>query len=168
MAKSFTLRNLKPAPKGIRPTKLPIVATPVAVPVPVTESIREERKMSLDENTSTPDPTVLDLGILDISDVPIPTEEVLAQPVEDALKADPAFKFCFIGSGQGGGRIAQQFYKYGYRRVCAINTAEADLVPLELPAENKRKMSGGASRDGAGGDPEVGKKLKQLAQASIG
>jgi cell division GTPase FtsZ len=50
-------------------------------------------------------------------------------------KVDVAFKFCFIGSGQAGGRIAHSFKKLGYERIAAINTAEQDLNTLDL--ENK-------------------------------
>jgi len=84
---------------------------------------------------------------IEIPDIPIPEpEEEVKTEVED--KIDVAFKFAFIGSGQGGSRIAETFHKVGYRKVCAINTAEQDLNTLKL-IENKLCFGEG----GAGKDP---------------
>ena len=70
---------------------------------------------------------------ISLTDIPIPevsvTEEV--NKVED--KFDAAYKFAFVGAGQGGGRLAETFYKFGYRRVCAINTAPQDLNTIDVP-----------------------------------
>ena len=70
---------------------------------------------------------------ISLTDIPIPevsvTEEV--NKVED--KFDAAYKFAFVGAGQGGGRLAETFYKFGYRRVCAINTAPQDLNTINVP-----------------------------------
>lgn len=91
--------------------------------------------------------------ILDISDVPLPPEPK-TETVDDEIKQAQAFRFCFVGAGQGGGNIAQQFWQYGYRRVCAVNTADADLRPLDLPEVNKFKLH--SPKEGAGGNPVVG------------
>ena len=45
--------------------------------------------------------------------------------------------FAWIGSGQGGGRIAKAFYDLGYHKTVAVNTAKADLALLELPDDHK-------------------------------
>jgi len=56
---------------------------------------------------------------IEIPDIPIPEpEEEIKTEVED--KVDVAFKFAFVGSGQGGSRLAETFHKVGYRKVCAI------------------------------------------------
>ena len=60
-----------------------------------------------------------------------------------------AFKYAFMGAGQGGSRIAESFYALGYRRVAVINTAQQDLNSINL--ENKLCIGEG----GAGKDPEV-------------
>lgn len=91
--------------------------------------------------------------IFDIASVPVPPT-VSTKVVDDELKADAAFNFCFVGAGQGGGRIAHQFYQYGYRRVCAINTASADLDPLPLPDKAKLKI-GEDWQSGTGGDVDA-------------
>jgi len=142
---------------------------------------REEIKMT-EENVNsaevTPEEAIeqgipaeqeeLDLGgiddLLDISDVPLPPEEVM-ETVDDEFKQKAAFKFCFIGAGQGGGRIAHQFWSYGYRRVCAVNTADADLNPLPLPQANKLKLLG--AKEGAGGDPIVGESVAKKNREEV-
>jgi len=60
-------------------------------------------------------------------------DKIYTKEIDDEV--DVAFDFCFIGSGQAGGRIAHSFHKLGYRRIAAINTAEQDLNTLDL--ENK-------------------------------
>ncbi len=68
-------------------------------------------------------------------------------------KFDSAIRMAFIGAGQGGGRIAEAFYDLGYRRVCAINTTNQDLEPLNI----EHKLVVGNDRGGAGKDPEQGR-----------
>jgi len=78
-------------------------------------------------------------------------EEVSSKEIKDDV--DVAFKFAFIGAGQGGSRLAQTFHKLGYNRVAALNTAQQDLNTLEL--ENKLCIGDG----GAGKDRSVAKAL---------
>jgi cell division GTPase FtsZ len=80
-------------------------------------------------------------------------QEAVTDEIKDQF--DAGFKFAFIGSGQGGSRLAASFYRFGYKRVCAINTAEQDLANIALPEPNKLCIGQG----GAGKDPSVGKKL---------
>jgi len=83
-----------------------------------------------------------------VPDIPMPPEVDAAQgEIKD--ETDVAFKFAFVGSGQGGSRLAQTFFKLGYRRVCAINTAEQDLATIDLP--NKLLIGNG----GVGKDPKL-------------
>lgn len=102
--------------------------------------------------------------ILDISNVPLPPEEVVESVQDEFPGGDPAFKMCFLGLGQGGGRIAHQFWQYGYRRVCAANTAIADIEPLELPEANKLTIGAGG---GAGGDPHMGSRIVEEHREDI-
>jgi len=91
----------------------------------------------------------MDMGIF-IPDIPMPDEETEERDiVED--ECDAAFKFAFIGTGQGGARLAESFYKLGYRRVCCVNTTNKDLLNIAIPEENKLVMDIG--EDGAGKDP---------------
>jgi len=80
-----------------------------------------------------------------VPDIPLPPEpEEKAEEIED--KIDGAFKFAFIGAGQGGSRIAETFHKLGYRKICILNTAEQDMNSINV--ENKLCIgSGGAGKD---------------------
>ena len=54
-----------------------------------------------------------DLGV-DIPDIPLPSEAPPEAKVED--KFDSAYKFAIVCVGQGGSRLAETFWKLGYRR----------------------------------------------------
>lgn len=69
------------------------------------------------------------------------------QKIADDLSYDTAVHFGFLGSGQGGGRIAQAFWELGYRRVGIFNTTDTDFEGL---AEELPKLSmdiNGAAKD---------------------
>ncbi len=85
---------------------------------------------------------------LDIPELPEPAPEEPSQDIEDNF--DASFKFAFIGVGQGGSRVAETFHKMGYRKVCAINTAQQDLNTINL--EDNRKLCIGEG--GAGKNPK--------------
>jgi len=92
-------------------------------------------------------------GDVDISlpDIPLPTVQEKKDVKKD--ECEVAFKFGFIGAGQGGSRIAESFYNLGYRKLSAINTAQQDLNTIKL--ENKLCIGDG----GAGKDPSKAEKL---------
>ena len=92
-------------------------------------------------------------GDVDISlpDIPLPTAQEKTDVKKD--ECEVAFKFAFIGAGQGGSRIAESFYNLGYRKLSAINTAQQDLNTIKL--ENKLCIGDG----GAGKDPSKAEKL---------
>ena len=50
-----------------------------------------------------------------VPDIPLPPEPEEKKEVKDEV--DGAFKFAFIGAGQGGSRIAESFHKLGYRKI---------------------------------------------------
>jgi hypothetical protein len=56
-----------------------------------------------------------DRMIVNLPDIPMPQEVEDTSVVKD--ECEGAFKFAFIGAGQGGSRIAEAFWKLGYRRV---------------------------------------------------
>ena len=95
--------------------------------------------------------------LVDIPDIPMPDEDAKdTSIIEDEMPV--AFKFAFVGVGQGGGRIAESFWKLGYRRVCCINTNTQDLNLIDIPDDHKLVMN-----DGQGG---AGKDLAQGAAAA--
>lgn len=73
--------------------------------------------------------------------------------VEDAKTV--AIKMAFVGLGQGGGNMADTFWRYGYRRVLIMNTTEQDFRSIECP---HRVVIGDDAR-GAGKDPVFGAKV---------
>ena len=92
----------------------------------------------------------VDIALPDILLPPQIEEDKTKKVVEDERLV--SFKNAFIGSGQGGSRIAETFHSLGYRRIAAINTAQQDLNTISL--ENKLCFGEG----GAGKDPLVAQK----------
>ena len=103
------------------------------------------------------DPTIPTSASPPAFDVEVPDIPMPQLAVDFAVKdeVDVSFKLAFVGSGQGGSRIAATFHKMGYRRVCAINTSQQDLATLALPAQAKMCIGGG----GAGKDPKAAHNL---------
>ena len=82
--------------------------------------------------------------LFDAPEIPEVAEEELAKVVDDTFES--AIKFAIIGSGAGGCRLADAFYKRGYQRVFCINTTEQDMMNIQCP--NKLIIdAGGASKD---------------------
>lgn len=67
--------------------------------------------------------------------------------INDAFNYDVAFNFAFLGSGQGGARLASSFWNLGYRRVGLFNTAESDFQGLPDEIERYILGLGGAAKD---------------------
>lgn len=67
--------------------------------------------------------------------------------INDAFDYDVAFNMAFLGSGQGGARLASSFYGMGYRRVGLFNTAESDFQGLPEEIERHTLELGGAAKD---------------------
>jgi len=81
-------------------------------------------------------------------DIPEAEEEVVVNTTAGATD------YAIIGAGQCGGRLAKAFYDSGYKKAVAVNAAEQDLAPLDLPESHKLHMDMGAS--GAGKDMTKG------------
>jgi cell division GTPase FtsZ len=67
--------------------------------------------------------------------------------INDAFPYDVAFNMAFLGSGQGGARLASSFYDLGYRRVGLFNTAESDFQGLPAEIQRHTLPLGGAAKD---------------------
>ena len=67
--------------------------------------------------------------------------------VKDELDFTPVLNMAFLGTGQGGGRIAQSFYGLGYRRVAAFNLTESDFDGLDEKILKFHLEVGGAAKD---------------------
>jgi len=90
---------------------------------------------------------------ISLPDIPMP-EPAPEKKTEVKDEIDVAFRFAFIGAGQGGSRIAETFHQLGYRKTAAINTAMQDLNTLK-DIENKLCIGDG----GAGKDLKVAEEL---------
>lgn len=65
------------------------------------------------------------------------------------VKKERSIRFGVLGTGAGGSRLAESFYKLGYDSV-VCNTASVDLKSINIPDTNKLLLDfsiGGASRD---------------------
>ena len=94
-----------------------------------------------------------DLAV-ELPDIPLPSaQDTQEVTIDDEF--DSAYKFAIVGVGQGGSRLAETFWKLGYRRVAVINTAAQDLKPISLPEKNKLLIGG----SGAGKNREKAKKI---------
>lgn len=90
---------------------------------------------------------------LDIGDLPENPGKPAESHIVDNFDYPVGFKFAFVGVGQAGGRIAKTFQEIGYSRVCAVNTAIADLAELKSFPDNAKLDVG--QQQGAGKEPAV-------------
>ena len=111
---------------------------------PDNSQVEELKDLEATEENLTEE--VEDLGV-DVPDIPLPSCQDAAElEIEDEFTG--AYKFAVVGVGQGGSRLAETFWKLGYRRVAVINTAPQDLKPIALPEKNKLLIGGsGAGKD---------------------
>jgi cell division GTPase FtsZ len=123
------------------------------------------------EKEEMSDDMIDDDFLVDVPDFPMPEEAAAAvEAIQDEFykseeKPGSAFKFAFIGCGQGGSRIAESFYKLGYRRVCCINTTNQDLKGIDIPEANKLVI--GEDEGGAGKNPENGSRIARNSYDEI-
>jgi cell division GTPase FtsZ len=99
---------------------------------------------------STDLPDLPDIPDLPIEDFEVPEDD--DQGVESTHGG--SIEVAVIGSGQGGSRIAEAFYKQGYLKTIVVNTAQHDLHHVELPDKHKLHMN--RSVDGAGKNMDSG------------
>jgi cell division GTPase FtsZ len=117
------------------------------------QSAVDEKPPEMTEEKTMADEPIHDDFLVDVPDIPMPEEGVAeSEVVNDEFES--AFRYCFVGAGQGGSRIAESFYKLGYRRVCCINTNSQDLTGIDIPESSKLVMDVGSG--GAGKDPKKG------------
>jgi len=94
---------------------------------------------------------------LDIGDLPQTPDEPANDKIIDQFPYDVAYKFAFVGVGQAGGRIVKTFQELGYGRICAVNTAVADLAELKTFPDDAKLDIG--EQQGAGKDPKMAAKI---------
>lgn len=67
--------------------------------------------------------------------------------IKDEFDYDTAMHMGFLGTGQGGSRIAQAFWDLGYRRVGIFNTTDSDFEGLTEEIPKLSLEIGGAAKD---------------------
>jgi cell division GTPase FtsZ len=123
------------------------------------------------EQPTMSDDFIDDDFLVDVPDIPMPEADGRAvEVIQDEFYKDEdnpgtAFKFAFIGCGQGGSRVAESFYKLGYRRVCCVNTTNQDLKGINIPDKNKLVI--GEGEGGAGKNPDNGRRIAQESYDDI-
>jgi cell division GTPase FtsZ len=69
--------------------------------------------------------------------------------VKDEFDFEPVLNMAFLGAGQGGGRIADAFWRLGYRRVSVFNLTDSDFDGLNENITRYSLEVGGAAKDSA-------------------
>ena len=113
------------------------------------------------EETQPDTDLIQDTDIVDVPDIPLP--DTSDQELDILDDFDSAFRVAIIGIGQGGSRIAETFYKMGYKRVCVVNTALQDLGGIDLPDDRKLAID----THGAGKDPARAKAVFHKSESDI-
>jgi len=116
---------------------------------------------------STEEPKTVEDDFDFLGDIEAPVTIAAAPRVLEDECGNTAFKFCFVGLGQAGGRMVEAFWKLGYRRVAAINTAHQDLDTLDIPKENQLLLTGTDGLDGAGKDMTRAKEIADQGRERI-
>lgn len=109
--------------------------------------------------------------MVEIPDLPLDELEAAAETeYEDKSVKDESggsVVFGLLGAGQAGGRIVESFYRLGYKKCLAVNTAPHDLDGLEeIPEQQKILMStgeaGGAGKDMRKGETATDNHLQEI------
>jgi cell division GTPase FtsZ len=79
-------------------------------------------------------------------------------------KKERSLSFGIFGSGQGGSRIAESFYKLGYDAI-VCNTASQDLKYISIPDSNKLLLEYGVG--GASKELEIGRAAAEQHRGEI-
>ncbi len=112
--------------------------------------------MNEEANTEQPQEEVEEVSTVHVPDIPLPSERGQAEgEPHDSFKG--AYRLAIVGAGQGGSRLAETFWKLGYRRVCVVNTAKQDMAAIDIPEDRKLLIG----EEGAGKNIKVAQKLAQ-------
>lgn len=134
------------------PPQKSIVPGPASVPVNVSAPAPTPPMPVTPPSAAAPSSSA-GMGVVNVGNIAAnldPSAHVQAAQqvvVNDAFNYDVAFNMAFVGSGQGGARLAASFYQLGYRRVGLFNTAESDFQGLPDEIQRHTLELGGAAKD---------------------
>jgi cell division GTPase FtsZ len=97
----------------------------------------------------------------------LPLEAQIQAPIDESLSDESEGTMCyaFVGTGQGGGRMAEAFYKLGYKKTLICNTSFQDLDSIQIPKDQKILFDAG--QDGAGKDMRIGEQAAEKGQQQV-
>jgi cell division GTPase FtsZ len=106
--------------------------------------------------------------LITIPEIPLENFEIPSAEIDSKLGIKNTYigsvEFGVIGSGQAGCRLAKSFYDIGYKKTLALNTAMADLNPLDIPKDQKMQIG---SSEGSGKSMTKGKKAAEESAQQI-
>jgi len=90
-----------------------------------------------------------------LPDLPIEDFEI-PEEVDESVESthNGSLEVALIGSGQGGSRLAEAFYRLGYKKCLVVNTAKHDLHHIDVPEDQKFHMA--IDTAGAGKNMDTG------------
>jgi len=110
-----------------------------------------EDRLTVSDHTSilADNDSLLGFDMDEFPDMSVVSNEQDFQEIED--ESNGSLKFGILGLGQGGGRVAEAFYRMGYKKCLAVNTASHDLEFLRV----EHKLQIGSGIEGAGKNMDV-------------
>jgi cell division GTPase FtsZ len=106
--------------------------------------------------------------MITIPEIPLENFEIPSGDIESKLGLKNEYvgslDFGVMGSGQAGCRLAKSFYNIGYKKALALNTAMADLNPLEMPPDQKMQIG---SSEGSGKSMQKGKAAAEESSQQV-
>ncbi len=133
---------------GLQATPVPPQSVPVAAPTPPVAAPAPPVASPTPPAGGSTGAGAVNIGNVAASLDPTAHHQAARQVVvNDAFPYDVAFNMAFLGSGQGGARLASSFHGLGYRRIGLFNTAESDFQGLPDEIERHTLELGGAAKD---------------------
>jgi len=141
---------------GLQATPVPPAPTPAPTPAPASAPAPVAAPAPPAQAAAAPAPPVSapsGMAAVNVGNIAAALDPSAHTPaaqqveVNDAFDYDVAFNMAFLGSGQGGARLASSFHGLGYRRVGLFNTAESDFQGLPDEIERHTLELGGAAKD---------------------
>lgn len=107
--------------------------------------------------------------MVDIPELPLEDLETAAESVDSSVQDESGGSVVFgiIGAGQAGGRLAESFYKLGYKKCLTVNTAKHDLDGLVSVPDSQKVLMTTGTTGGAGKDMAKGERAADKHQQEI-
>lgn len=124
------------------------------------DKLTKEAKVSGNQNAGEAPQKEEDVDLPGMDDALDFEGQDAGEPKDEKTLAE---KVAIVGIGQAGSKLADQFWKNGYRRVLILNTTDQDMKGLDCP----NLLVIGAGNAGAGKNPAVGQKAAETSTEEI-